>query len=254
MSSDKTIEIFNRVLEKYRLTEPTPVEVRRRAARAKSKQFSVILKRAGGYSIIFALVAKLFFALKRMGLAVTVVQSAVIITLLSVLSAGGLSTGAWLLFKSRMTLETKPDALPAERREAATESALPGQSTPADEETPAAEPADVIEDRLGVQPFVAVNSSGAEAGQAADAMASVLAGLRGANRVVNYRTGQKWKKSGLMLMGSLERAEAGYTLTARVVNVRDSRILFYDTEMATTAADIQGACERLAQRIYGKIR
>lgn len=58
----------------------------------------------------------------------------------------------------------------------------------------------------------------------------------------------------MMLLGSVETADRGYSITARVVSVKDSRILFYDSETAVSEQDMDGACDRLAKKIYAAIK
>lgn len=252
--SDKNIETFKRVLEKYQIPEPTPVEARRHAARVKASQFTVILRRAGAYSVIFALVVKIFFTVKKMGIAVTIAQSAIVLAIVSFLTAGGLTTGAIMFVKALGGIEAPVDGDSGTKAETIVGPRAREDAAPPVQGTHPVEAADVIDDRLGVQPFTGVNLPPAETGRVAGLMAGSLSRLRGGDRVVNYGAGQQWKKSGLMLMGTVEKAEGGYTISARVVSVRDSRILFYDTETAATSEDLPAAGERLSQRIFGKIR
>ena len=122
-----------------------------------------------------------------------------------------------------------------------------------DEDFPA-EPAAVIEDRVGVQASTGVNLPVSRASGVSDSLARSLAALRGGDRVVNLRFGRAGKKSGMMLLGSVESADGAYSITARVVSVKDSRILFYDSETAVSEQDLDGACDRLAKKIFAAIQ
>lgn len=246
MKHDATIGLFEEVLLKYRLVEPVPPVVHDHIRKEKGRQFKRTLRRAGGYSVLFAMVSDLFFALKKLGLPVTIVKSAAILGILAALGAVSVTSGIYLL----VTGLAKP---PAAIREVPR--TLPGkQGGAGDEAREAAEPMEVIEDRIGVRPFQAVDLAEARAIGLSDRIAGRLARLRGGDRVINLRHGRRGKKSGMMLFGTVEHVEGMYTVTARVVNVGDARILFYDTETVATEDEFEAAGDRLAEKIYNSLR
>jgi len=80
------IQMLEQLLEKYRLTEPVPEEVRAYFLKRKKKFFVKVCKSLGIYNIFFGSVITVFFIMKKLGLAVTVIQSAIIVTMLTVIS------------------------------------------------------------------------------------------------------------------------------------------------------------------------
>ncbi|MBN2159687.1 MAG: hypothetical protein JW807_09845 [Spirochaetes bacterium] len=245
MKNDALVALFGEVMLKYRLSEPASVEVKTHIRREKRRQFKKTLKRAGAYSIIFALISDLFFTLKKAGLPVTIVKSAVILVIVAALMTASVVSGVYLLM-------TRPYGATETRRDGT--AAVDNTVAPVSEEYEVREPPKVIEDRIGVSPFTAVNISGSRANVVSDRIAESLADLRGRDRVLNLRHGRGGKKSGMMLFGAVENVEGVFTITARVVSVKDSRILFYDTEIAGSEADIGPAADRIAKRIFDQFR
>jgi hypothetical protein len=248
MITNETLEQFSQVMLKYRFTEPLPEDVRRHLRTSKRRQFNLTMKRIGGYSTLFALVANLFFVLKRFGLGVTIVKSAILLGIAVMTTAGFFAlTVYWVAFRGA----PDPAALNGARERAV--GIVSERAVPQVEEA-AQEPAAVIEDRIGVQAFSATNLPYSRAAGVSDRLVRGLAGLRGGDRVVNLRFGRGGKKSGMMLLGSVEDAGGVYVITARVVSVKDSRILFYDSETVRSEDLLEGACDRLANKIYSAIK
>lgn len=243
MKENPNIAVLGEVLLKYRFVEPAPVEVQRHIRKIKRKQFQVIMKRTAGYTLLFSLISNIFLALKKYGIGITIVKSAVLLGIITLMTAGAVTTGVYF-FMVRDVPDNKTIGVMDVIREAA----------PAVLSDGAKEPPAVIEDRLGVQPFAGIQYPAVQAARASDRIAKSLAALRGDDRVVNLRFGREGKKSGMMLFGSVELSGGTYIVTARVASVKDSRILFYDMETAGTDAEVEGACDRLARKIYEKIR
>jgi hypothetical protein len=248
MKENAAIALFNDVMRKYRLVEPVPAAVQRHIRVNKRKQFNEIFKRTSGYSLLFVLVSTIYFTLKRLGVAISITKSAVILAVLSLLTAGAVTVAVYWAVAgsdSRVILDKAPEraAAPA-GRDVGVEK----------EEKDLVEPAAIIEDRVGIQSFTAISMPASKASEVSDRLANSLSSLRGGERVVNLRYGRGGKKSGMMVFGTVEPAGEGYSVTVRVVNVKDSRILFYDSETAVSAQDVDGACQRLARKIYGVIK
>lgn len=245
MKNDALVALFGELLLKYRFVEPASSEVKEHIRREKRRQFKKTLRRAGGYTIIFGLIADLFFRLKRAGIPATIVKSAVILGILATLMTASVVSGVYLLLTRYF------DATDIMRNGT---TAVDKAVAPVGEKNEVIEAPKVIEDRIGVKAFTAVNLPGTRAIAVSDSIAKSLAGLRGRDRVLNLRYGRGGKKSGMMLFGAVEEVEGVYTITVRVVSVKDSRILFYDVETAKSESEIGVAADRMAQRIFEQFR
>lgn len=249
MKNNASVKQFGQVMQKYRLADPVPAEVQRHIRDYKRRQFNKTLRRTAGYSSLFVLISNLFFTLRRYGLSITIAKSAILLGVLTMLTAAAFTTVLyWFVLKK------VPDPKIVTKTADHVAREMGGESGTTDNSDTPSEPPAVIEDRLGVQAFTGVNVPGATAAGVSDRVAKDLAALRGGERVVNLRYGRGNRKSGMMLFGNVESADGGFTITARVVSIKDSRILFYDSEGAVSEQDIDSACGRLAKKIYDKIQ
>jgi hypothetical protein len=250
MKKKPDINKFNMLLQKFRFVDPISPDIQQILRRSKSGQFKRTFRRTAGYSAVFAMIASLYFRIRRMGLPITIIKSSILAGLAAVILISTVTTGIyWYFLKG-----PAESVIREELQHIAPLVTDPGISTRKEQARDIAEPADVIEDRIGVKIFNAVNLPEIKAVSASDRMASILSGLRGVDRVINLRLGRAGKKSGMMLFGSLELMEGNYTLSARLVSIKDSKIIFYDTEIIRSESDIDGACDRLAGKIYSRIR
>lgn len=103
------IQILEQLLEKYRLTEPVPEEVRAYFLKRKKAFFVKVCKSLGIYNIFFGSVITVFFIMKKLGIAVTVIQSAVIVTVLTVFSAASVTYCGYSLILPLIKCETKQE-------------------------------------------------------------------------------------------------------------------------------------------------
>jgi len=243
MRESPNIALLGEVMEKYRLAEPVQTDVQRHIGIIKRAQFQKILKRTAGYSLFFALVSNIFFTLKKYGLGITIVKSAILLGIVTLVTAAAVTTGIYFLVARDIPPEKQLNVL-----EIMTDAVSVGPS-----EDPQEPPA-IIEDRVGIQPFTGIDFPAAGAARFSDRMARSLAALRGPDRVVNLRLGRGGRKSGMMLFGAVESAGGAHTVTVRVASVKDSRILFYDSETVQSEAELESACDRLAKKVYEKIR
>jgi len=242
---------FAEVLKRYGFVEPILPEVQMHIRDIKREQFVQTLKKAGGYSFIFGIITSVFFAIKKMGVGTTIVKSALLVFASAVISLTILSSGIYLSYK----YITAPEEKTEEKREDVVQSGDAGidKRIIREKKTRREIPEGVM--LLGVQPFVAVNVEGRIALLAADTITEKLVELRGSSRVINMRRRRReGRKIGLMLLGSVEDLEGTYTVTAKVVSVSDSKIVFYTSEVVHSIDEIPEACTKIAGRISGIIR
>ncbi|HOO71527.1 MAG TPA: hypothetical protein PK926_07175 [Spirochaetota bacterium] len=232
-------ELFEKFLDNYRFTRPVPVEVRRHVLIHKNSQFAVILKKAGGYSLAFGLVTSLFFSLKKLGLGVTIVKSAVILAAVTAASVAVIGLGAYasaqyiirIIDKEKISVEA--DKHPPSNIE---ESFDPRESAE-------------VAGRIGIQVFSAENTEKTLSAEVTDIIAGELARLRGEQYTVNVRKTGNIKRYRMMLIGSVEQKDDSFIVVARVSDVTDSRLLFYTSEEIQSREKINAASKTIARKI-----
>jgi len=241
---------FSEVLERFNFTDPLPIEVKRHIAKTKGKQFKKTLKRAGGYGFLFGSISYLFFSIKKLGLGITVVKSVVLMAIIYTLMALSVITGIYYtvdsLIKPLSGIKVNvgdPAAVVIEK-----EIVSPASSYYSNESL------EVIQNRIGVQPFLTVNVPAETSIKITDIISNNLIKGLGKERVTNIRKEYGKRKNGMMLMGSIELFEGTYTINARLVNVSDSRIISFASEVIQSPEELQGACAGISEKIIGKMK
>lgn len=240
-------EIFSDIMTRFRFTEPVNPGIQEHIRRIKSSQFKKTLKRAGGYSFAFGLTAWLFFLLKKLGINVTIIKSAAILTLS--VSAAGISAGAgvYQAVKYFVKPQEKAGQIEAPLREnipAVTDAVK--ETAP---ESPDIPESLIIKSRIGIQMLSAENTEKRLAGRITNTLAAELSGLRGADYVANYAKQKEQRKSGMILKGSVEFLNGTYNINVKLVDVNTLKILFYTSEAFRAEDDVKDACRKIAERI-----
>jgi hypothetical protein len=244
---NRSIDILQRLLERFRLTQPLPADIRAHVLATKRRRFVATLRRTGDYTVLFGASAWIFFTLRRFGIGISVTKSAFILTMAALTLAGAVSTGVY--FAVVRALPRPGDAFIEKKDEgmishapATEQSAVKSAVT----DTPPEDP-DVVRNRSGVALFTAAGAERDVVLKITDTIARELALLKGSDRIVSLRLGRK--KVGRMILGSVEKLEGSYTITARVVGVADSKIISFATENAATRDELEDAGRKIAREL-----
>jgi len=103
------ILIFEEVLKRYKLTEPVPADVRSRILAGKKAFFIKLCRRLGIYNIFFAAAITVFFAVKKIGLTLSLVQSYVVLITASALITGAITCVGYTAVKSVLNQDVKEE-------------------------------------------------------------------------------------------------------------------------------------------------
>jgi hypothetical protein len=87
--------ILRQALEKYRLTEPVPPELRQHIRVHRRSALNASLRSLGRYNPFTGMVTACYFASRRMGFGLTMAQSLAVCLAAVILSAGALSAGIY---------------------------------------------------------------------------------------------------------------------------------------------------------------
>jgi hypothetical protein len=237
-------ELFEKLMRTFKFSQPVPPETRRRLSSNKKKQFMLVLKKSGGYTIIFGLIASLFFSLKKLGLGVTIAKTAVILALGTSAVVGLISLGVYTSVKDLMLKDVRDGAPPTEE---SGEAALPVSNTAAG--SVATDSAIHVAQWIGIGSISADSARDPESRAARKALVDELTRLRGKDYTIAIDERGGDRRYRMVLAGSIEARGEAYIISARISDVRDSRLLYYTSEEAASKELIPGACAALAKRI-----
>jgi len=242
-------DMIRELIKKSRLDKPVPAEVQAYIRENKGRQFKKIMKKAGVYSVLFGLISNLFFYLKRIGLGVTIVKTAVILTVTAVIIISFTTAGLYMLGRGYFSGKIQEKVEILDGNKGALDLFPAGNKI--DKALPENDAASES-DRVGVQQFVGVNVPASRAAETGDLIYEKLSSMTGSDRVVNFRKGRK--KAGVLLMGSIEYLNNGYMISARLVNIKDSKIIYYTSENIISLDELERACQSISTRIAEKIK
>jgi hypothetical protein len=245
------IKLLQGLLEKYRVTEPVPAAVRVRVIAGRRRNLVVILKKLDRYNPLLGAILLVYFLFKKLGLSVSLVQSAVVFFTVTALSVAGVTTGSYIVVKrvidsspkvelqndeGSVTIETSPRVVDT------VDSAKTGEeSTPVLRE---------VKNVIHLQPFEGMDAQGSDVTLVSNAIQSELVRLRGSKNILSGKASSHVNR--LLLLGTVRKHASLYAITAKVVDGESGRIRFAATEEAKSDS-LVSISKKLAKEISDNI-
>ncbi len=108
---------------------------------------------------------------------------------------------------------------------------------------------------LGVIPFTGENVPSSFSTAFSDELTKSISKLYSNKKVLNVRFADKRKTSiEKMVLGSVEKLGTSYTISAKIVNVIDSKILFYTSHTINDKREIKKASSIIAEKIVSHLK
>ncbi|MCP4134069.1 MAG: hypothetical protein GY754_24065 [bacterium] len=105
MNTTNENEIFDELLTKTRLKKPIPPNEREFSRKSARKMHIAVLKKAGRYRPLYGVILYVFHFMTGLGIKVSVVQSAVLLGVVSIVLAGSVSSGTYAVIQYASTDE-----------------------------------------------------------------------------------------------------------------------------------------------------
>jgi hypothetical protein len=239
------IAIMQRLFDKYRVSNPLPADIQRRAMRMKRKNLAGVMKKLGIYSPVYGMILAFYFLLKKIGIGFSVMQSAVLFFAASAIAVSSVAAGGYVLVKATMV---KTPSIQEEREKksgAVTEPAAKSGEAPAGNSLTAY--------RYRLQ-FYGLDNNGAEkkvVAQVSDIMRNEIVRLKGRDQIAVTMAPDG---ADLVLTGSIERLDRQYLLSIRLTERRTRRIIFAASEESATAEGLRDMGVRFANSIADNIQ
>jgi len=239
------IALMQRVFDRYRISSPLPGEIQRRAMRMKRKNLVAVMKKLGIYSPLYGMILAVYFLMKKIGIGLSVMQSAVVLFTASVVAVPSVAAGGYVLAGMAM-VQSPPVQMERDKKDA-----------------PAAEPgaksgevsggSGSIAYRYRLQ-FYGLENNGAGGplvARVSDTMRGEIIRLKGRDRIAVTAAPDG---AGLVLTGSVEKLDRQYLLSIRLTERRTRRIIFAASEESATAEGLRDLAVRFAQSVAGNIQ
>ena len=225
--------IVEKLLLKYRFTEPVPVEYRRHIAASKRNSLVLLLKKNRNYSITLWGAIIVYMLLRKLGIAVSFFQAAVISGVTAAAVAVTVTTGAVKIVSAVNKGINRNQSIILEEK-----------------------PVEVLNTQLGTKSAVLVKFSGThDAGYLNDRATLIFADTlkkeMGENNISigNADTDKKY-----IITGSIEKLPGGYLLTARVIDKSTSVILHMDMKEISGEEQLNKESRKMAGKLAGMLK
>jgi hypothetical protein len=236
--------IMQRIFDRYRVSNPLPGDVQRRALRMKRKNLVAVMKKLGIYSPLYGLILAFYLLLKKIGIGISIMQSTVLFFTASAVIVSSAAAGGYVAVKNAIK---KGPVIPQEQEKKAGTVAEPVAISG---ETDSGTGLHAYRYRLQ---FYGLDNNGAEGplvAQVSDVIRNEIIRLKGRDQIAVSAVPDG---SNHILTGSIEKLDRQYLLSIRLTERRTRRIIFAASEESPTAEGLRDIGTRFAQSIAGTI-
>ncbi len=245
------MKILQDLLDKYKVTRPVPVGVRRDILAHKRRNFVTIMKKLDRYNPLLGAFLLIYFLLRKFGIIATLKQCGIILAVSVALTVAGISTGAYFVIKH--ALDT-PSSIEMQKEKSEDNSLQKpkdeDKSQSADDYT--SPPLRDVKNVIVFQPFDGMNASTGEISQVSGTIQNELTRIRGSKNIISTQAGVTNASTNLLLIGTVRKMGAAYAITAKVIDRQSGKIHFAATEESRTDT-LTSVSKKLAKEISDNI-
>jgi len=241
---NKDVEQFNTVLIQFKFKNPVQPSVRTYILENKSRQFKLILKKAGGYSILFALISHAYFFLQKFGISATIAKTLVITGLTSVAATTIVVSGFFCFPELKAPLKDKSEITNSQSGSLKQSEIITKSNS--DKKKPV-HPEKII----SIGEFIPFNLSIPHGEKIRLLLYDELSHLLDRDIIIEK---QKSEKASIILKGSVGMINNKYTVTAKIIKPKTSQIIFYFSETTDSKKSLNKICVKIAREISQKLK
>jgi len=245
------IKLLQGLLEKYRVAEPVPAAVRVRVIAGRRRNLVEILKKLDRYNPLLGAILLVYFLFKKLGLSVSLIQSAIVFFTVTAISVAGVTTGSYIAVKRIMDkapqVELQKDLTDKTATAEPKVTDKPESIKANDESTPVLRD---VKNVIYLQPFDGTNAQGGDIALVSSTIQRELVRLRGVKNIVTGKA--SGQSSRLLLLGTVRKHDTLYAISAKVIDSDTGRIRFATTEEAKSDSLIL-ISKKLAKEISDNI-
>lgn len=241
----KEIIQMQKLFEATEMTSPLDEHAQAHSLKMKRKNLVSLMRKSGIYSSLYGILLSFFFLLKKIGLGLSVIQSAylllsIIIAAATSISAGGVfAVKKYLLDANRSELEAlSMDALSKVWDTAEKSSRIESVKVKTVQQ----------EKYIYFQGFASNNADMALVRRATQALSGAFTStLTGRAIIIGDDPCARYR-----LSGSIEIIDGRYQISARLIDLKTRRIIFASSEESNTADGILGYAKKIGAELSGE--
>ncbi len=235
---------FEQLADKYKFVNPITPDLQNFAILHSRKNLKKLLRDAGDFSIIFGFVLSVYSLAKKLGLSITFFQSKVITAFLSIsIGISGVTGGNIAISYIIDKYSTNEDK---------TEQITNDTAGILELDTPVEDTKTInIKHRIGVNLFLGSDKELARS--VSNFLAIELIKIVGSDKVTLLGFKER-RKTDRIAMGSIRTLGKQKIITAKLVNVENSRAEYVTSEKIESIDGLGEACRKIAVRIVDKLK
>jgi hypothetical protein len=225
MRINPVIETFQKILEKYKFIESIPESVLENLSASRFKILKETLKANNSYSLWYGLVIRQYFALKNIGLSLSLILIKTLIVIESLILIGG-----GIIFysyqgslKKEIQNPLKKDTLFKKKKKQShisPDKLIPKKNLPVKQKKA------VFINRIGIQPLEDRNVGSQVTRNISLQLYREIARIKGYKKVQYLGKGMRQKNVKRMVVGSIFKLGEQTTIAIKIVNVQDSKVIW----------------------------
>lgn len=234
------ILLMQQLFDRYKISSPLDRDIQKYSLRMKRKNLNAILKKLGLHSTIYSAVVITYFLFKKLGIGLSIAQSAAVLFVASAVTSAAITAGGAIAVKKYVIERSAVQKL--------TEDKLFGGAGAVNAKLNSkhkkARNADVI-DSLA---FLGFTSQGID-----KALIDEISGIM-INQIIQTKgTGVVRPDANYALSGSIEKLNDIYLLSVRLIDRMNRKIVFASSGEAVTVEELKEAAKKISIELSKKI-
>lgn len=255
----RAVEKIHAILDRFRLREPVPADIRMFVAATKRDSAVRVLRHHGVYGAAFGAALILFHGARRLGIRLAMRQARIALAGIVMIALTLIIIIFAIIFNST-DVYNRINNIDGALHDDIHGRRVPGKSDPVPSRDEGGKqhpektlPGASVHCRLGVELFTGGALGAEETRRVTGLVARELILLRGAEKVVLLPGAGRKKIANLALLGGVEKLGGAYIITAKIVDMQTGRVTSSFVESADSASGVDDACRRLAAKAAEKV-
>jgi hypothetical protein len=248
---DQRIAVFQNVLGKYHFQRPSSIEAKRYMRSDKREILASVLKKQGVYSAILGLILIVYLKAKKIGISLSIVQSAIV---LGVICAGSIiivtSVTVYSIYKFSGTASIDKDL--SRTQKVSEKSGIETRRFGTRHEYKV--PPGNSEFRINIESLSNENIDAAVAKDVTNRFVGLFRKKYGNDSVVFQGGDNNKRNAGIIFLGSFGKIGTKYIISTRLVNLESGKILYSSSEMMNSLNEIDAACKKIMDNMTPYVR
>lgn len=256
------INIFEKLLLRFKFKLPLHNEAKKFIIRNEQDTLITTLKKFDDYNFVYGLVIKIFYISYKVRLRFSMKQSKIILAIVSTIIIIAVSIS--ILFSAEFATNRNAalisnQLLPEYTAKVESSNTIINKANKNSEnfhkeaikDTESAD--ESVKYILGINLFSAKNIELDLSPVVTDNISKELVRILGKNKVIDLRNNQNKVRYNKMLTGSISRLGEKLIISAKVVNVENSKLIFGTTETVEAVDELSNKCNAIVERLVKEI-